>query len=152
MATKHSWQLIERCRLMRANGSSVRDIAAATGIPRSTIYQIITCQVRAPAASEIRASSGWRPWFEPDVEYVRQNAGVKSVDAIALNLGRTIHAVRTLAAKEGISLAARNVVDPHDEWLCCELYKEGLKIKIIAEKMELNRNTVSQIIKSRGLR
>ncbi|MBM6483476.1 sigma-70 family RNA polymerase sigma factor [Klebsiella pneumoniae] len=152
MAIKHPDIEIERCRIMRAAGQSVRAIALATGIPASTVYQIVTFQTRVGDERPKPSRTGWRPWYSPDVDYVRKNAGWVSVEEMARHLDRSEDAIRALARKEHISLALRDVVDPHDEYLCCELYKEGLTTTLIAKKMELKRKTVNQIIKTWGLR
>lgn len=36
--------------------------------------------------------------------------------------------------------------DEHDAYLCRELYKEGLTVAIIAEKMEMSRRQVFNIV------
>lgn len=152
MTIKHSQALINKCREMRFNGERVKVISTVTGIPVSTIYQIVNGVVRVDGNKARDSKPGFRPWFSVDVAFLRQNAGQMTAKEIADRLGRSIDSVRTMAKKENISLSLAEKVDSHDEWLCCELYKEGLAIGIIAEKMELKRRTVSQIIKSYGVR
>lgn len=151
MAIKHSQELVNRCCELRLAGSPIRIIAHETGIPASTVHQIVTGQIRTPDRLQHTERKERRTWLASEVEYVRQQAGRVPVSQIAAHLQRTPHALRSLAYKEKISLALNNI-DSHDEWLCCELYKEGLTMKLIAEKMEMTPYMVCKLIKSWGLR
>ncbi|EEI6239543.1 hypothetical protein GUQ72_000733 [Salmonella enterica subsp. enterica] len=140
---KHSQEVVSRCREMRLAGDRVQHISSVTGVPVSTIYQIISGDVRDGAGR-------YQSWTSERIEFVRQCAGKLPAYEIAKQVGRSINAVYLLASREGFSLLGD--IDPHDEWLCCELYKEGLTMKLIAKKLELTPYQVSKIIKSRGLR
>lgn len=87
----------------------------------------------------------WKAWTREEVETLEKNAGVITLDAIAALLGRSRNSVQYYALRQGISLRIKTASD-HDEYLCRELYKEGLSIAVIAEKMELTRNKVFNIV------
>ncbi|AEJ56122.1 uncharacterized protein gp9 (Protein E8) [Escherichia coli UMNF18] len=62
-----------------------------------------------------------------------------------LNVAPT--ALQAHARRHGISLCAYRVSE-HDKYLCRELYKEGLDIHVITQKMELSNRAVSSIVYS----
>ncbi|ECF0259011.1 hypothetical protein K2652_002319 [Salmonella enterica subsp. enterica serovar Agbeni] len=150
MAIKHSLELVNKCREMRLAGERVKDISRETGIPVGTVYQIISGVLRDGERIVRDYRYGSRCWSKTQLDFVRSNAGRIPSREIAAAVDHPVTSVRTLASREGLSLRA--TIDPHDEWLCCELFKEGLTMKTIAEKMELTPYQVSKIIKSRGLR
>lgn len=90
-------------------------------------------------------AKGWKAWTHEELTVLEQNAGVISLDAIAALLGRSRNSVQYYALRKGISLRIKTT-DKHDEYLCRELYKEGLSIAVIAEKMELTRRKVFNIV------
>lgn len=90
-------------------------------------------------------AKGWKAWTQEELETLEKNAGVVSLDAIAAALGRSKKSVQYYALRHGISLRIKTV-DDHDAYLCRELHKEGLSIAVIAEKMELTRNKVFNIV------
>ncbi|EKE3213131.1 hypothetical protein OUN72_002839 [Salmonella enterica subsp. enterica serovar Essen] len=89
--------------------------------------------------------SGWRRWTRADGAFVRQHAGKLPLAEIAARLDRTPSAVQSWAVRWGVSLAV-SLVEPHDVWLCRELYREGLEVPVIAKKMELSRRVVANIV------
>lgn len=86
-----------------------------------------------------------RQWSRQDIAVLEKHAGKLTIAQIAERLGRSENSVRSHAQRFGLSLAVESA-DAHDAWLCCELYKEGLSIAVIAEKMELSRRMVSNIV------
>lgn len=86
-----------------------------------------------------------RPWSHQELESLEKMAGELSVCQIIEQLNRSEKSIRTKAQRLGISLCTSRF-DAHDAWLCRELYKEGLTIPVIAEKMELSRYIVSRIV------
>ena len=149
MATKYSMEQVNKCRELYQRGDSVTLIGALMQMPVTTVSQIVNNTIRVDPAYTAKRSdnSSWRRWLSVEVDFIRENAGILRLDEIAAQLNRTSHAVRRMALTEGISLSTRSV-DPHDAWLCQQLFKEGLKVGVIAEKMEMSRRTVSRIIQS----
>ncbi|HID4612164.1 TPA: hypothetical protein ACXE89_001086 [Pluralibacter gergoviae] len=88
-----------------------------------------------------------RQWTKAERQFVRDHAGKLSTQEIADRLNRSRQSVCAQAHRWGISMLVQSA-DAHDAWLCRELYKEGLTIPVIAEKMELSRRTVSGIVYS----
>lgn len=84
-------------------------------------------------------------WTEKDCNFIIQNAGKISLADMAKHLRRTEPAIASRAQRLGVSLRPVSA-SKHDKWLCRELYKEGLTIETIAEKMEFSRRTVTNII------
>lgn len=99
-------------------------------------------------------------WTEPEVEFLKANAVAMSASQIAEKLNRSQESVRGAAFRFDISFRAqrkaegniqtRNRISAHDAWLCRELYKEGLKVSVIAEKMEISREATSKIIHNKS--
>lgn len=91
---------------------------------------------------------GWRTgktWSPEELRILEQSAGKVSVIGLAQQLGRTKQSVQNCALRLGLSLRIRTE-DEHDAYLCRELYKEGLTVAIIAEKMEMSRSQVFNIV------
>lgn len=86
-----------------------------------------------------------RQWTRDELLFVRKNAGKMSCTEIANHLGRTPSSIRSKASRWSASLVVSSV-DDHDAWLCCELYREGLTIPVIAKKMELAQKVVANIV------
>lgn len=86
-----------------------------------------------------------RSWTAYELSVIEKHAGKLYLQQIAERLGRSPASVSSMASRMALSLAI-DPVDTHDAWLCCELYKEGLSIAVIAEKMELSRRIVSNIV------
>ena len=88
-----------------------------------------------------------RMWTQQEIQFVRENAGKLTSQQIADRLNRTRQAIQSQANRWGLSVLVKPS-DDHDIYLCRELYKEGLSISVIAEKMELSRRVVSNIVYS----
>ncbi|EMX0849563.1 hypothetical protein AAF302_000772 [Pluralibacter gergoviae] len=86
-----------------------------------------------------------RQWTKAELQFVRDHAGKLSAQDIADRLKRSRQSVCAQAHRWGLSMLVQST-DAHDAWLCRELYKEGLTIPVIAEKMELSRRAVSSIV------
>ncbi|MCF6970383.1 hypothetical protein ACNAUL_12965 [Raoultella ornithinolytica] len=86
-----------------------------------------------------------RMWTKKEIQFVRDNAGKIPVQQIADHLNRTRSAILSQVTRWGLSIKVESTSE-HDRWLCRELYKEGLTIPVIAEKMELSRRVVSNIV------
>lgn len=84
-------------------------------------------------------------WNAQDDKFIIMNAGKLSIENIAKHLRRTESSVASRAQRLGVSLRPVSA-SKHDKWLCRELYKEGLTIETIAEKMEFSRRTVTNIV------
>ena len=88
-----------------------------------------------------------RMWTKQEIQFVRENAGKLTSQQIADRLNRTRQAIQSQANRWGLSVLVKPS-DDHDIYLCRELYKEDLTIPVIAEKMELSRRVVSNIVYS----
>ena len=91
---------------------------------------------------------GWstgRAWSREELRILEQSAGKVSVSGLALQLGRSKQSVQNCAIRQGLSLRIR-AESEDDAYLCRELYREGLTISVIAEKMEMSRSQVFNII------
>lgn len=88
-----------------------------------------------------------RMWTAAERQFVRDNAGKLTAQQIADQLNRSRQAVCAQANRWGLSMLVQSA-DAHYAWLCCELYKAGLTIPVIAEKMELSCRAVSNIVYS----
>ncbi|POT25346.1 hypothetical protein C3433_18155 [Citrobacter freundii] len=84
-------------------------------------------------------------WTEKDSNFILQNAGKIPLADIAKHLRRSESAIASRAQRLGVSLRPISACE-HDKWLCRELYKEGLSIETIAEKMELSNRKVTNIV------
>lgn len=86
-----------------------------------------------------------RKWTKYEIQFVCENAGKMTAQEIGERLNRTRQAICAQANRRGLSVLVKPA-DDHDIYLCRELYKEGLTIPVIAEKMELSRRVVSNIV------
>lgn len=86
-----------------------------------------------------------RQWTRQELALLEKHAGKLTLSQISEHLGRSPSSVGARAQKMGLSLAVGQA-DEHEAWLCRELYREGLTIAVIAEKMELSRRVVSNIV------
>lgn len=86
-----------------------------------------------------------RPWTKQELALLEKHAGKLTLSQISERMNRSQSAIQSRAQRLGLSLVIESA-DAHDAWLCNELYKEGLSIAIIAEKMELSRRIVSNIV------
>lgn len=96
--------------------------------------------------TEITTSKRVRKWSREEIDYLCTHVGSMPTKEIAMNLQRSASAVRQHAYLLGLSLASCKGVDPHDKWLCRELFNEGMDIPLIAKKMELSQRTVFNIV------
>ncbi|OSL31467.1 hypothetical protein EAPG_00095 [Escherichia albertii B156] len=86
-------------------------------------------------------------WSRKDREFIEANVGKMTVEEMAKELKVATTALRAHARRHGISLCAYRISE-HDKYLCRELYKEGLDIHVIAQKMELSNRAVSSVVYS----
>lgn len=86
-------------------------------------------------------------WSREDREFIEVNVGKMTVEEMAKKLKVATTALRAHARRNGISLCVYQVSE-HDKYLCRELYKEGVAIHVIAQKMELSNRAVSSIVYS----
>ncbi len=82
-----------------------------------------------------------RPWTKQELALLEKHAGKLTLSQISERMNRSQSAIQSRAQRLGLSLVIESA-DAHDAWLC----KEGLSIAIIAEKMELSRRIVSNIV------
>ncbi|ENW9245917.1 hypothetical protein ACV2RK_004186 [Escherichia coli] len=75
------------------------------------------------------------------------SVGKMTVEEMAKKLNVATSALRVHARRYGISLCVYKISE-RDKYLCRELYKEGLAIHVIAQKMELSNRAVSSIVYS----
>lgn len=91
---------------------------------------------------------GWKnakAWSREEIRVLEQSAGKLCASDLAKQLGRTKQSVQNCAMRHGLSLRVITE-DKHDQYLCRELYKAGLSIAVIAEKMEMTRSRVFNIV------
>ena len=88
-----------------------------------------------------------RKWTKSEIQFVCKNAGKMTAAEMGEKLNRTRQAIQSQANRWGLSVLVKPS-DDHDIYLCRELYKEDLTIPVIAEKMELSRRVVSNIVYS----
>ncbi|ENE4800806.1 MULTISPECIES: hypothetical protein [Klebsiella/Raoultella group] len=88
-----------------------------------------------------------RKWTQSEIQFVCENAGKMTAQEMAEKLNRSRQAICSQANRWGLSVQVQTAED-HDIYLCRELYKEGLTIPVIAEKMELSLRAVSNIVYS----
>ncbi|MGG2157908.1 hypothetical protein AB6N27_22955 [Escherichia coli] len=86
-------------------------------------------------------------WSREDREFIEASVGKMTVEEMAKKLNVAITALQAYARRNGISLCVYQISE-HDKYLCRELYKEGLAIHVIAQKMELSNRAVSSIVYS----
>lgn len=86
-------------------------------------------------------------WSREDREFIEANVGRMTVEEMAKKLKVSTSALQAYARRHGISLCVYRISE-HDKYLCRELYKEGLAIHVIAQKMELSNRAVSSIVYS----
>ena len=91
----------------------------------------------------------------PEVSYIRRYYGVKTVESIASHLGRTPKSIMAKAWSLGLggryfgSNHHQSKLSDHEVDLIRELHDEGLSIRSIANKMEVDRRAISQIVEYR---
>ncbi|BDI43995.1 hypothetical protein FRV13_15445 [Escherichia coli] len=86
-------------------------------------------------------------WSREDREFIEASVGKMTVEEMAKKLNVATSALRAHARRYGISLCVYKISE-RDKYLCRELYKEGLAIHVIAQKMELSNRAVSSIVYS----
>lgn len=91
-------------------------------------------------------------WDRNELEIIKRNAGKMTAKDIAQILERSPSSVRKKAYAMGISLICVGENSPHsihsdkDVVLCRQLRDEGMRVKLIAEKMEMSLGAVLWII------
>ncbi|HDV7145165.1 TPA: hypothetical protein ACJ2UH_001408 [Yersinia enterocolitica] len=99
-----------------------------------------------------------QPWLPDELAYLREAVTTTKYRDIANYLGRTLTAIRVRATVEGVNPlnigeCNRNAIySDHDVELCRSLYEEGVKPKLIAEKMEMPVSAVYGIVYYRSRR
>lgn len=99
-----------------------------------------------------------RPFTDAELQILRQHAASHTGQQLADMLGRTKDSVYMKAVREGISMKKAGINHyrlkyPEDEVeLCRQLHEEGLTVAVIADKMEMPRNYVSQLVNFRKRR
>ncbi|ELP3959686.1 hypothetical protein QUQ73_003076 [Escherichia coli] len=86
-------------------------------------------------------------WSREDREFIEASVGKMTSDEIAKKLNVSITALRAYARRINVSLKVGYITE-HEKHLCRELYKDGLAIHVIAQKMELSNRAVSSIVYS----
>ena len=86
-------------------------------------------------------------WSREDQKFIEASVGKMTVEEMAKKLNVAITALQAYARRNGISLCVYQISE-HDKYLCRELYKEGLAVHVIAQKMELSNRAVSSIVYS----
>ncbi|HAW8311987.1 TPA: hypothetical protein JLT01_003912 [Escherichia coli] len=86
-------------------------------------------------------------WSREDQKFIEARVGKMTVEEMAKKLNVAITALQAYARRNGISLCVYQISE-HDKYLCRELYKDGLAIHVIAQKMELSNRAVSSIVYS----
>ncbi|EFI8887656.1 TPA: hypothetical protein ACHIBY_001353 [Escherichia coli] len=86
-------------------------------------------------------------WSREDREFIEASVGKMTVEEMAKKLNVATSDLRAHARRYGISLCVYKISE-RDKYLCRELYKEGLAIHVIAQKMELSNRAVSSIVYS----
>ncbi|KAB7715726.1 hypothetical protein GBN32_00370 [Plesiomonas shigelloides] len=84
-------------------------------------------------------------YTKTEIETLTSLAGKKNVKEIAQYMGRSVDSVRKKSAEIGLSLRIKKYSD-WDIRMVHALYKEGVCINTIAEKLELTRATALYIL------
>lgn len=84
-------------------------------------------------------------WSREDREFIEASVGKMTSDEMAKKLNVSITALRAYARRINVSLKVGCITE-HEKHLCRELYKDGLTISAIAQKMELSNQAVFNIV------
>ncbi|MFV8407253.1 helix-turn-helix domain-containing protein [Vibrio harveyi] len=132
---------------MYLDGLPISEIARSLG--RS--YAAVRVQLlKLPVSPRRRVN-----FTHPEVSYIRRYYGVKTVESIAIHLGRTPKSIMAKAFSLGLggryfgSNHHFSKLSDHDVDLIRELHDEGLSIHSIARKMEVHPRAISNIVKYR---
>ena len=87
-----------------------------------------------------------KPWEFHEIRFLEDNHQNMKPAEIAKKLSRDVQEVRNKAARLGIKFGYWNKVSDHEVALCKALYKEGVCMEEIAEKMEIEYGTVKSYI------
>lgn len=90
--------------------------------------------------------SNSRKWEFAEIRFLEDNHEIMKPAQIAAELGRELQDVRNKAARLDIKFGIHKKVSDHDVALCKALFKEGVSIEDIAEKMEIEYGTVKSYI------
>ncbi|MNG64339.1 hypothetical protein D3C79_225780 [compost metagenome] len=102
--------------------------------------------------NQAQITNARKSWSQKDVDFIKRHIGLQSYQQIADLMGRTRHAVYMKASKIGINPGGfgeshyRAKYSDHDVELCRALYQEGIKPRVIAEKMEMPVTSVYSIV------
>ncbi len=107
---------------------------------------------RTPSSVRTKASAlgikftNGRRWERHESKFLEYHYKTMKPAEIAAALKRTVPEVRSKAAHLGIKFGFWNKVSDHEVALCKALYKEGVCMEEIAEKMEIEYGTVKSYI------
>ena len=87
-----------------------------------------------------------KPWEFHEIRFLEDNCQNMKPAEIANKLSRDVQEVRNKASRLGIKFGFWKKVSDHDVALCKALYKEGVCMEEIAEKMEIEYGTVKSYI------
>ncbi len=141
----------------------VQELSRYAGrITAAEIARIMKCSERAVKCLAQRNSISLavkvKRWDSVDESFVRKNATTMSLNEIASHLGRTVDSVKAFAQAKNISLMKRGEnhwaakVSDEDVELCRRLHEDGMPVKLIARKMEMQWSHVRNIIYYRSRR
>lgn len=92
-------------------------------------------------------------WSHAELLYLERNADRMMAKDIAKHLGRTTNSVLGKAAHHDIKFTSSRAVHSDDDVrLCIALHDEGMKLSLIAEKMEISVHTVKSFLYRPGSR
>lgn len=150
VSKKRIWTNAETRELKRLAGTVVTaDIAKAVN---KTVRQV-QHKAQSLGLSLAFKNDKPKPWTSNDERFLKKNAGELSGVEIAKQLGRKPEHVYRKAYLLGLSLYVRGenshaaIYSNSDIELCRQLADEGLKAPTIANKMEMSRSFVHQLIK-----
>lgn len=99
----------------------------------------------------------YQTWKKQEIDFLKSNAGKMICRDIAKNLGRSLQSVKGKAEHMGLRLVYIGEYHPtaihsdEDVLLCRELHTDGMRVKLIAEKMEMSLGSVLWIIYGRRM-
>lgn len=145
---KVRWTPDQVATLRRMSGTHTpAEMATATGRTEHAVRtkcRYLNLTTRTPASSA--------RWTKAELQYLRTHGGKVSLAEIAAAIGRTRAAVACKAVEIGVdckTYGERHWMSRHsdaDVDLCRQLHEAGLSVPEIAEKMEMPRGTVGNIV------
>ena len=108
---------------------------------------------RSPMAVKIKMCrmglrvSNKKPWTAAEERYLERNADKMMAKHIALYLGRSTSSVLSKGRYMGIPFTSvKRRHSDEDVALCIALHKDGMPVKLIAEKMEISIQTLESFL------